>query len=72
MSYLVENPVLVMTVIIAIFLGVTTFRIAWRQGWGWICGLLLAAVPMTMTFFFFPCGALGAGAFVGSLYKYYG
>jgi hypothetical protein len=72
MSYLVENPLLVANLAIAVFLGVTAFRVAWREDWGWGWGLVVAAIPVTLTFFCWPWGTLGAAAFVGKLYMAYG
>jgi hypothetical protein len=72
MSYVTEHPLAVFNLVIAIFLGVTSFRIAWREDWGWIWGILVAAIPVTLTFFCFPLGTLGAAAFVGKLYMAYG
>ena len=72
MSNVTENPLAVANLVIAIFLGVTTFRIAWREDWGWGWGLVVAAIPVTLTFFLWPCGTLGAAAFVGKLYAAYG
>ena len=57
---------------IPVFLGVTTFRIAWRQDWGWVWGLVLTGLIVGLTFLCWPWGMLGAGALVGTLYKYYG
>lgn len=72
MSYVTENPMAVFQFLIALFLGVTAFRIAWREDWGWIWGLLLTAIIVGLTFLCFPWGMLGAGAIVGKLYKSYG
>ena len=72
MSYLAENSVLIACLAIAIFLGVTTFKCAWREGWHWAFGLMFAAIRATMTFFCFPFGALGAAAIGGKVYKSYG
>jgi hypothetical protein len=71
-SYVAEHPWVVTTWLIALFLGVTTFRIAWREDWGWAAGLLLAAIPVALIFFCPLWGLLGAGVFVGKLYKSYG
>ena len=72
MSFLAENSLFIACVAIAIFLGVTTFKCAWREGWHWAFGLMFAAIPATMTFFCFPYGALCAGVIVGKIYMSYG
>jgi hypothetical protein len=58
--------------VIPVFLGITTFRIAWRQDWGWIWGLVLAGVIVGLSFVCWPWGMLGAAAIVGKLYMSYG
>lgn len=59
-------------VVVPIFLGVTTFRIAWRNDWGWIRGLLLTGIIVGIALFCWPFGMLGAAVIVGKLYQSYG
>ena len=58
--------------VIPVFLGVTTFRIAWRQDWGWVWALVLTGLIVGLNFVCWPWGMLGAGAIVGVLYKHFG
>jgi hypothetical protein len=58
--------------IVLVFLGVTTFRMAWRQDWGRIWGTVLTAIIVGLTFFCWPWGMSGAAAIVGTLYRSYG
>jgi len=72
MSIVRDNPIAIFSLFASIFLGITTFRIAWRQDWGWVWGLLLTGLIVGLTFLCWPWGMLGAGAIVGKLYKSYG
>lgn len=72
MSIIKGNPIQFFSLLATIFLGVTVFRIAWRQDWGWFRGLVLTAIIVGLTFLYWPWGLLGAGAFVGKLYQHYG
>ena len=72
LSIVRDNSISVFCLFGSIFLGVTTFRIAWRQDWGWFWGLLLTVVIVGISFLFWPWGLLGAGAIVGKLYQSYG
>ncbi|HVK07571.1 MAG TPA: hypothetical protein VM597_02225 [Gemmataceae bacterium] len=72
MSYITDDPLRAMTAVIAVFLAVTVFRIAWREDWGWWWGLVLAAIIGGLAFVWWPWGLLGAGAIVGKLYQSYG
>ncbi len=60
----------VLTLAVAVGLAMLTFRLAVGGfGWHWAVGLLLAVVPVAVTFFFGLIGLLGAALFVGALYK---
>jgi len=72
LSIIKDNPIQVFSLLGSIFLGVTVFRIAWRQDWGWFWGLVLTGIIVGLTFLFWPWGLLGAGAIVGKLYQHYG
>jgi hypothetical protein len=72
LSIVRDNSIAVFCLFGSIFLGVTTFRIAWRQDWGWFWGIVLTAIIVGISFLFWPWGLLGAGAIVGKLYKSYG
>ncbi len=63
------NPLAIVILLVAVGLGVLVFRLAWSQGWHWGLGLLLALLPVAVTFFFGILGLLGSALFVGALYK---
>lgn len=72
LSIVKDNPIQVFSLLGSVFLGVTVFRIAWRQDWGWFWGLVLTGIIVGLSFLFWPWGLLGAGAIVGKLYQHYG
>src|SRR5262245_7155909 len=72
LSVIKDNPIQVFSLLGSIFLGVTVFRIAWRQDWGWFWGLVLTGIIVGLTCLLWLWGLLGAGAIVGKLYQHYG
>ncbi len=40
MSHTSEIALSVFWLVVPVFLGVTVFRIAWREDWGWFWGLM--------------------------------